>query len=345
MAICLSRTSCCADARRMTRNPFPLPRELGAQFTTKAAGHLGVSGSRLRQADLEHPFYGTYRRLRYDGGSTSASLQSRHELWKQRQLELAATLMQRLPPDTLFGGRTAAAIWDLPMPHVPDDTLELVRLSPGRSLRLDRVRCTRIEAKYVRTTQHRGFPVTDAASTWCMLAPRLPWKDGIALGDGVIHRPRVPGTRRLRHRPYSTIEQLERLATMPRRRGGALLAEMTARLSTQSASAPESHLRLALAEWQLPDPRLDYDVRDSNGRLLGCSEIAWPELRLVQEYEGDHHRTNVAQWNRDLQKYSDYRKAGWEIMRVTADLLYRRPGQLRRDTVELLGRQGWSPGR
>lgn len=168
MAICLSRTPCCTDARRMTRNPFPLPRELGAQFTTKAAAHLGVSGSRLRQADLEHPFYGTYRRLRYDGGSTSASLQSRHELWKQRQLELAATLMQRLPPDTFFGGRTAAAIWDLPMPHVPDDTLELVRLSPGRSLRLDRVRCTRIEAKYVRTTQHRGFPVTDAASTWCM---------------------------------------------------------------------------------------------------------------------------------------------------------------------------------
>lgn len=325
----------------MTRSPFPLPPELGARFTTKAATDLGVSGSRLRGADLEHPFYGTYRRRDHGGSNNLARPHSRYELWRHRQLELAATLMQRPPSDTFFSGRTAAAIWNIPTPITSDGTLEVVRFSPGRALRLDGVRCTRIDPKYVRVTHHNGFPVTDAASTWCMLAPRLSWKDGIALGDGAIHRPRFPGTQRLKRKPHSTLEQMKLLATMPRRRGRNLLAEMTSWLSTQSASAPESHLRLTLAEWHLPDPQLDYDVRDSAGRLLGCSEIAWPEFRLAQEYEGDHHRTDTAQWNRDLQKYRDYRKAGWEVVRVTADLLYRRPGQLRSDTVELLVKQGW----
>lgn len=249
--------------------------------------------------------------------------------------------MPRLPAGTYFSGRTAAAIWNVPVPVALDDTLELVRFSPARALRLEGVRCTRTDPKYVRATQHRGFPVTDAASTWCMLAPRLSWRDGIALGDGVIRRPRIPGTQRLSRAPHATLEHLARLASRPRRRGGVVLAEMIPWLSTRSASAPESHLRLMLAEWRFPEPQLDYDVRDATGRLLGCSEFAWPEFRLVQEYEGDHHRTDTAQWNRDLQKYSDYRSAGWEVVRVTAKLLYRRTERLREETLELLQRRGW----
>lgn len=303
-----------------------------------------MSTERLRQRDVERPFYGVYRRLHYDDAVTD-SLESAHERWQARQLELARSLLERLPPDVYFSGRTAAAIWKLPVPAYTDDALELVRLSPARALRVAGVTCNRVEPKYVSLTRYDGLPVVSAASTWCLLAPQLAWHDGVTLGDGVVRRARIPGTQRLERAPHATVEDLRLFAELPRRRNAARLLSMLPSLSTQSASAPETHLRLALEAWQAPEPTLDHDVYGSNGRLLGCSEVAWPEFRLALEYEGDHHRTNYSQWNRDLQKYSDYRRAGWEVIRVTSQLLYRRSHELRAETFEFLTKRGWSGSR
>ncbi len=84
---------------------------------------------------------------------------------------------------------------------------------------------------------------------------------------------------------------------------------------------------------------LDHDVRAHDGRLLGCSEFAYPELRLALEYEGAHHRTETRQWNRDIEKYQHYAQAGWEVLRVTADLLYPRRDELRARVFEALARR------
>ncbi|WP_053383978.1 hypothetical protein [Leucobacter celer] len=90
-------------------------------------------------------------------------------------------------------------------------------------------------------------------------------------------------------------------------------------------------------------PALDFDVYGLGGRLLGCSEIAFPEYRVVQEYEGDHHRTDTGQWNRDVQKHRDYARAGWDVIRVTSELLYRRRAELRAQTFDALVKGGWTP--
>ncbi|MBK0418073.1 hypothetical protein JD276_03390 [Leucobacter sp. CSA1] len=82
---------------------------------------------------------------------------------------------------------------------------------------------------------------------------------------------------------------------------------------------------------------------DDAGRLLGCSEIAFPEHLVAHEYEGDRHRTEPAQWNRDIRKYRDYGSAGWEVIRVTSQLLYVRANELREQTFDALRRHGWTP--
>lgn len=59
----------------------------------------------------------------------------------------------------------------------------------------------------------------------------------------------------------------------------------------------------------LPEPVLDYDVLDRYGRFLGCSELAYPELKIAIEYESDGHLTR-SQLQRDIDKYQLYAEAG-----------------------------------
>lgn len=100
-------------------------------------------------------------------------------------------------------------------------------------------------------------------------------------------------------------------------------------------------MRLVLEEAGIPIEALDYDVCDETGRYLGTSECAIPRIKVVFEYEGDHHRTLARQWNRDIQKYSDYEEAGWKVVRVTAQLLYRRRAELISIGIRALKARGW----
>jgi len=177
-----------------------------------------------------------------------------------------------------------------------------------------------------------------------MLAPELDLPDLVALGDAVIRRSRIPGTSRLSRSPLAELEQMREVAAIGRRPAAALLRAAVPLLVTGSASPPETHLRLRLPEWGAPVPELDHDVLDRRGRLIGCSEIAYPRYRLALEYEGDHHRTGTAQWNRDIEKYRHYEQNGWEVIRVTGMLLYRRHHELREQLFEALIRRGWEPG-
>ncbi|MHA3683382.1 hypothetical protein ACXR2T_13080 [Leucobacter sp. HY1910] len=127
------------------------------------------------------------------------------------------------------------------------------------------------------------------------------------------------------------------------RRGRPLLREALPLLRTGSASAPESHLRLLLVEAGLPEPSLDVDVYNTAGRYLGTSECAYPDIKFALEYEGDHHRTESKQWSRDVDKGSDYEEGGWFMLRITADLQYRRRYELIERVKARMIMRGWRP--
>jgi len=93
---------------------------------------------------------------------------------------------------------------------------------------------------------------------------------------------------------------------------------------------------------RLPEPELDFEIRDARGRRLGISEFAYPQYKVVVEIEGDHHRTSKSQWNRDLGKYRDYANAGWEVVRLTHDNV-RVQHNAARLVREVLVRRGWQP--
>jgi very-short-patch-repair endonuclease len=48
------------------------------------------------------------------------------------------------------------------------------------------------------------------------------------------------------------------------------------------------------------------------------------QWRIALEYEGDHHREK-AQFRRDIARVNALRRAGWLVLRFTADDVLRRP--------------------
>jgi hypothetical protein len=329
----------------MTRSPAPLPEELGEVFTLAEARRAGVADHRLRGSDLESPFRLVYRRV-----STAPAPQVRQSAhappeWKSRHLQLAQAFTKIMDPDSFFCGRTAALLWGLPVPRRSSDALEVGRLAPLRATRRGSVRGIQVRPGLVELRRHRGLILTSPATTWAMLAAQLSVEELIVVGDAIVFRPRYPGTQRLKREPLGTLDELRETMENGRRRGILRLREAFPQIREASASPPETHMRLRLIDAGLPEPELDFDVRDREGRLLGCSEAAYPEYRLAFEYESEHHRVDRAQWNRDIEKYHDYAEAGWSVIRSTADLLYRRTGEFQRLAREGLLRAGWDPRR
>lgn len=68
----------------------------------------------------------------------------------------------------------------------------------------------------------------------------------------------------------------------------------------------------------LPEPVLDWPIRNETGRLLGITEIVYPEFRVLVEIEGDQHRVSRRQWIRDIEKYAAYVAEGYEVVRLTS---------------------------
>jgi hypothetical protein len=54
----------------------------------------------------------------------------------------------------------------------------------------------------------------------------------------------------------------------------------------RAASAGESRGRWLMRRAGLPAPLLQYEVRDHDGALVGISDWAWPEARLLGEFDG-----------------------------------------------------------
>jgi very-short-patch-repair endonuclease len=56
-----------------------------------------------------------------------------------------------------------------------------------------------------------------------------------------------------------------------------------------------------------------------HGTLVLHPDLAWPDLRLVIEYEGDEHRESKRRFRADIRRREKFEAAGWRVIRVTAD--------------------------
>lgn len=333
------------ETRVVIRSQTKLPATLGDSFTYREALAAGISNGSLRRMRLESPIRGIFLRPVAGFEKTDGKLPHPLQLWRRRQMLIfEAFLRSGESRSAHFAiGATACALWGLPYPvrDPSQNTIEVATFNRKAVAAGRGIHARLLSPALVQIAEVRGLPVTCPATTWAQLAPNLALRDAVALGDAILHHHRIANTNRFQGRPLGTIDQLLRAVDKPGRHGRKRLHSMIGLLVRQSASPPESHLRLKLLQWGLPPVTLDFDVFDAAGDFIGCSEIVFEKHKVALEYEGAHHLTDTRQWNRDIDKYAAYAEAGWLVVRVSADLLYRRPGELRARISNALRLKGW----
>ncbi|MBY6062011.1 hypothetical protein [Microbacterium esteraromaticum] len=313
----------------MGRRRSALPGGMPEAFTIADARNRGIRPGRLDGDDLIRPHHGV-RAIPCAPPVHEEVLTERERYWRDvrdRHLQRMRHYLPVLPAAGYFCGPTAAFIWGIPLPPREWSDLHIGVPRPQRSPRRPGVAGHQHSAGYVRTRLVEGVPVTDPASTWATLGGLLGVDDLVVAADHVLHIPRMPGRfRRLDETALATRPELELLADRKGRPGAPRLRQALELARTGSASPPETRVRLLMHDAGLPEPVLDHDVYDDRGRFLGCSELAYPELRVAIEYEGDGHLT-PAQLRRDVDKYQSYAEAGWMTVRLTSEHVFRRPGE------------------
>lgn len=91
----------------------------------------------------------------------------------------------------------------------------------------------------------------------------------------------------------------------------------------------ETRLRLLLQDAGIPEPRCGFELRTRRGRRIGWFDLAWPDRRVIAEYDGDQHRTSTEQYERDIRRFDEAADEGWRVIRVRRAGILRRPS----DTV------------
>jgi hypothetical protein len=107
------------------------------------------------------------------------------------------------------------------------------------------------------------------------LARSLPLEAAVVSLDAALH------TRVLAHDTLG-----ERLFDIVGTPGSRSAARAIAVADGRSESVGESRSRVVLQRWKLPPSALQYEIRSAGGVLVGRSDFAWEEDRLVGEFDG-----------------------------------------------------------
>jgi len=282
----------------MSRRSILPPALLPGPFLASTAWELGVTFKRLRANDLSGAVWGT--RL---------PVAEAHDL--RRRCEAYAL---RLPDYAVFSHVTAALLHALPLPLALEKrwAMDVSVPAPLRSVDLRGIHGHQLRRLDCIQLPPEGLRVTKVEHTWCDVAGMLRLRELVAVGDAILDR---------RH-PRSTVAELaDAAASFPGRRGRANLRAALPLLSDRAESPAESMIRVELVGSGLPKLRVNVDVRDNRGRFIARPDLSFVDYPLLIEYEGDYHRTDRAQWMKDIARTRKLESLGFTVMRsVSKDL-------------------------
>lgn len=313
----------------MPSKPRPLPLDLQCDANPRARlPELGVSVERARRSDIERPFHGVVA----------------HGLDLNDLVTRAVALnARRGMPEFGYSHTTASRFLGIPTPRwLDDDDLHITVRHPERAPRLAGVRghAYRLDAAAIAahafvqpaTGELRMLPVLTEAWLFATLGAVLRVDDLTAVADALRTRAAVQAL---------SIDLSSKLSSG---RPGSVRSRRALALSVVGAkSRPETLVRLMLRRAGLPAATVGHEIVGDD--WTATPDLAWPQFRVLVEYEGEHHRTNARQFGHDLRRFDRFADAGWSAIRATRDDVFD-------DTSELIGRvarrlrhAGWRPSR
>ena len=259
-----------------------MPQELARQpFTVAATRAAGVSWKVLQGQRFIRLGRGAY--LRRDGLTAEASL--------------VMGVLLTVPPETLVTGVSGLRLLGVEVGS--PEPLRFVTTHP-RQVRRKGVRVTR-----VATLPPRLGSVAVAEYCWVVAAQDLNLIELVTAGDWLLRA------------ELTTLPRLTAYLDVCSMRGIAPAREAIALVRERVDSVRETWLRLCLIFAGLPMPGCNPTVRGVRG--YGRVDLVYLEYRVLIEYEGDQHRGDRRQWNRDIDRYDDFTAAGFIVVRITAD--------------------------
>jgi hypothetical protein len=105
------------------------------------------------------------------------------------------------------------------------------------------------------------------------------------------------------------------------RKGSKLFTEALATRDPNAAlpeSEPERLLAMALVQCGLPEPQLQYIVRDAHGAFVARVDLAYPESRIVIEYDSFQEHTGAVALVRDSARRNAITALGFHVLTATA---------------------------
>jgi very-short-patch-repair endonuclease len=289
---------------RRTRSRLTGP---ATRATARAAG---IAGSQLRHRDVVRLSRDTYL-PRALAGVPDARVEA---------------VLLTAPDRAVISHATAAVLWGVAVPLRGEDPRVHLTVTTGSSVRGRRDRVVhRAPLVDSDVTTRDGVPVTTPERTWRDLAAVLEPAALLAVTDQLLDG------------RCSRADLAQQLARRPTGRGCARAREVLPVGDPRAESPMESVLRWLLHDAGLPAPDLQYVVRDGAGGFLGRADLAWPEQRVLVEFDGDVHRERDVFVN-DLRRQNGLVAAGWTVLRFTSADVLGRPQEVVREIRRALAR-------
>lgn len=274
-----------------------LPGDLGTMpFTLESALELGVTERRLRNSDVAHISRGLYRPLSWDF-----------------DLEAAARALSAASPGAWISHVTAARIKCFILPPWLADSTEL-HLSKPRSLpevRRKGVIGHTVLARDDEIEVTDGIRISTPSRTWLDMSRRVSLADLVCMGDQLIRIPRhhFEG----RSQPLDTLDGLSSLVKRhPNLQGVVRAREALELMRIGADSGPETLLRLAISDLDLPEPELQLALRPDDPNSPTC-DLGYRQRRLAIQYDGGHHLLEPQRLS-DRRRDRAFEAAGWDVL-------------------------------
>lgn len=131
------------------------------------------------------------------------------------------------------------------------------------------------------------------------------------------------------------------IARHPGTRGLARLRRVLPFVDGGAESPQETRTRLALTDAGLPKPETQINVFDEFADFVARIDIGYREFRVGVEYDGPQHWTDPKVRAKDIEKQVALAALGWNIIRVSSDLLNYRLGTFIARVYAAMHAAGW----
>jgi hypothetical protein len=171
--------------------------------------------------------------------------------------------------------QSAAVLLGLPLWDVPLDRVHVTRRPRAWNDSSAVLYCHVARLRDDEVVEIDGLRVTDPVRTALDLARSLRHEAAVVALDAALNRGLLP---------HDVLR--ERLFDIAGTPGSRSAARAITAADARSESVGESRSRVMLHRWKLAPSALQFEIRTSDGALVGRSDFAWEDDRLVGEFDG-----------------------------------------------------------